>query len=149
MAAAVLPVLITGGLLFTFRPKGPKWWDYLDQIWRAYETAEGLEVSVLPALQVWARMLKEVAGREGKRSERHAAQYQRSAMLFPVDSFDLSCAVVRRELPLWCMFWSFLRSPGGTLWREDDNGITAIFRLCMNRPHHRQCGVRHSVNDRA
>jgi hypothetical protein len=42
-----------------------KWWDYLDQIWSAYETAEGLDVSVLPALQVRTRMLKEVAGREG------------------------------------------------------------------------------------
>jgi hypothetical protein len=66
MAAATLPVLITGSMLFTFRPEGQKWWDYLDQIWTAYETAEGLDASVLPALQVRTRMLKEVAGRDGQ-----------------------------------------------------------------------------------
>jgi hypothetical protein len=66
MAAATLPVLITGSMLFTFRPEGQKWWDYLDQIWSAYEVAEGLDVSVLPALQVRTRMLKEVAGREAQ-----------------------------------------------------------------------------------
>jgi hypothetical protein len=60
-AAAALPVLITGSLLFTFRPAGQKWWDYLDQILSAYETAETVDLSVLPALQVRARMLKEVA----------------------------------------------------------------------------------------
>ena len=66
MAAATLPVLITGSMLFTFRPEGQKWWDYLDQIWSAYEAAEGLDVSVLPALQIRTRMLKEGAGREGQ-----------------------------------------------------------------------------------
>jgi hypothetical protein len=64
MAAATLPVLITSSMLFTFRPEGQKWWDYLDQIWSAYETAETVDVSVLPALQVRVRMLKEVARRE-------------------------------------------------------------------------------------
>jgi hypothetical protein len=49
--------------LFIFRPKGGKWWDYLDQIWSAYETAETVDVSVLPALQVRARMLKAVEAR--------------------------------------------------------------------------------------
>ena len=65
--AAVGPALITGGMLFTFRPRGGKWWDYLDQIERAYEAAETTDLSVLPALQVRARMLEEVvesAGRE-------------------------------------------------------------------------------------
>jgi hypothetical protein len=61
--AATLPVLITASMLFTFRPKDQKWWDYLDQIWSAYETAENLDPSVLPALQVRARMLKAVAAR--------------------------------------------------------------------------------------
>jgi hypothetical protein len=56
--AVTLPVLITGSLLFTFRPHGMDWWDYLDQIWRAYEKAEELDASVLPALQVSTRMLK-------------------------------------------------------------------------------------------
>jgi hypothetical protein len=63
LAAATLPVLITGSMLFIFRPKGGKWWDYLDQIWSAYETAETVDVSVLPALQVRARMLKAVEAR--------------------------------------------------------------------------------------
>jgi hypothetical protein len=64
VAAATLPVLITGSMLFTFRPKGGKWWDYLDQIWAAYAAAERLDVSVLPALQVRARMLKAVEARD-------------------------------------------------------------------------------------
>lgn len=50
-------------MLFTFWPKDRKWWEYLDQIWSAYETAEGVDVSVLPALQVRARMLKAVQAR--------------------------------------------------------------------------------------
>jgi hypothetical protein len=52
MAGATLPVLITGSLLFTFRPKGTDWWDYLDQIWKATLTAENLEEPVLPAVQI-------------------------------------------------------------------------------------------------
>jgi hypothetical protein len=63
VAAVTLPVLITGSMLFMFRPKGGKWWDYLDRIWSAYETAETMDVSVLPALQVRARMLKTVEAR--------------------------------------------------------------------------------------
>jgi len=59
LAAATLPVFITGTLLFAFRPEGKKWWDYLDQIWAAYEQAESLDMSVLPALQVRSRMTKE------------------------------------------------------------------------------------------
>ena len=35
VAAATLPVFITGNLVFAFRPEGEKWWDYLDQIWSA------------------------------------------------------------------------------------------------------------------
>jgi hypothetical protein len=65
-AAAVGPALITGGMLFVFRPRGGKWWDYLEQIERAYEAAETTDLSVLPALQVRARMFEEVesGGRE-------------------------------------------------------------------------------------
>jgi len=63
VAAATLPVLVTGSMLFIFRPKDRKWWDYLDQIWSAYEAAESLDVSVLPALQVRAHMLKAVEAR--------------------------------------------------------------------------------------
>jgi hypothetical protein len=63
--AAVGPALITGGMLFIFRPSGGEWWDYLDQIERAYEAAETTELSVLPALQVRARMLEEVESAGG------------------------------------------------------------------------------------
>jgi hypothetical protein len=62
-AATTLPLFITGSLLFTFRPEGQKWWEYLDRIWSAYETAERVDASVLPALQVRTRILKEVAAR--------------------------------------------------------------------------------------
>lgn len=58
--SATLPVLITGSMLFTFRPEGQQWWDYLDQIWSAYETSDKMPASALPALQVVARMRKEV-----------------------------------------------------------------------------------------
>jgi hypothetical protein len=58
--AATLPVLITASMLFTFRPQDQKWWAYLDQIWIAYETAQTVDLSVLPALQVRTQMHKAV-----------------------------------------------------------------------------------------
>ena len=60
--------MVTGGTLFIFRPRGGKWWDYLDQIERAYEAAETTDLSVLPALQVRARMLEEVESAGGEPS---------------------------------------------------------------------------------
>lgn len=63
LPAAILPLLVTGSLLFRFRPEGQEWWDYLDQIWSAYEKAEAVDVSVLPALQVRAKMLKAAEAR--------------------------------------------------------------------------------------
>lgn len=66
-AAVVRPALITGSMLFIFRPRGGKWWDYLEQIERAYEAAETTDLSVLPALQVRARMLEEVESAGGER----------------------------------------------------------------------------------
>jgi hypothetical protein len=65
-AAAAGPALITGSMLFIFRPRGGKWWDYLDQIERAYEAAETTDLSLLPALQVRARMLEEVESADGE-----------------------------------------------------------------------------------
>jgi hypothetical protein len=62
-AAATLPALITGSMLFTFRPMGRKWWDYLDQIRSAYETAEVTDLSVLPSAAGKGRMLEEVESR--------------------------------------------------------------------------------------
>jgi hypothetical protein len=56
--AASLPVLITGSMLFRFRPRGQDQWDYLDQIWSATETAATLDTTVLPALQVRSHMLQ-------------------------------------------------------------------------------------------
>jgi hypothetical protein len=61
-------------MLFTFRPKGQKWWDYLDQIWSAYETAETVDAAVLPALQVRVRMLKAIRAREAEPSAGDALQ---------------------------------------------------------------------------
>jgi hypothetical protein len=58
LAAATLPLFITGTLLVAFQPAGQEWWDYLDQIWAAYDKAEALDASVLPALEVRARMIK-------------------------------------------------------------------------------------------
>lgn len=49
-SAYILPILITASMLFTFRPKGQKWWEYLDTIWAATETALAVDLSVLPAL---------------------------------------------------------------------------------------------------
>jgi hypothetical protein len=53
-AAASLPVLITGSMLFIFRPRGKEWFEYLDAIESALETAERIDVSVLPALTLRA-----------------------------------------------------------------------------------------------
>jgi hypothetical protein len=53
-AAATLPVLITGSLVFRFCPRGKEWWEYLDQIWSAILTSENLDESVVPAVQVRA-----------------------------------------------------------------------------------------------
>lgn len=57
-AAASLPVLITASLLFTFRPRGKEWWEYLDQIWDATLKAEDLEEPVIPAVQIRAHRIQ-------------------------------------------------------------------------------------------
>jgi hypothetical protein len=69
LAAATLPLFITGTLLVAFSPEGTQWWDYLDQIWNAYENAEALDLAVLPALQVRAHMTRQ-AGESGPASGR-------------------------------------------------------------------------------
>jgi hypothetical protein len=63
-AAAMLPVLLTGSLLFTFKPQAQKWWEYLDQIWSAYEVADGLDESVIPAVQMRARRTEALKANE-------------------------------------------------------------------------------------
>lgn len=50
----------TANLLLTFCPREMDWWEYLDQIWDAAETAERIPLSVLPALMLRAR--RESAG---------------------------------------------------------------------------------------
>jgi hypothetical protein len=55
---ATLPVLVTASMLSTFRPQDQGWETYLDQIWSAYETAQTVELSVLPALLVRTQMHK-------------------------------------------------------------------------------------------
>jgi hypothetical protein len=54
-AAVTLPVLLTGSLLLTFRPRGQKWWDYLDTIENTLDAAAGIDASVLPALTLLTR----------------------------------------------------------------------------------------------
>jgi hypothetical protein len=53
--AATLPLLFTGALLAAFCPHDKHWWEYLDQIWDALQTAERTRLSVLPALHLRAR----------------------------------------------------------------------------------------------
>jgi len=53
--AGMLPLLITANLLATFRPSEKHWWEYLDQIWDAADTAERTSLTVLPALMLRAR----------------------------------------------------------------------------------------------
>jgi hypothetical protein len=62
-SAATFPVLITASLLLRFYPRGMEWYEYLDQIWNAYEAVGSLDTSALPALQVRSRMLKAIEER--------------------------------------------------------------------------------------
>lgn len=58
-------MLITGSMLFTFRPRGgTDWWEYLDQIWSATLAAENLDASALPAVQIRIHRTKLLKARE-------------------------------------------------------------------------------------
>jgi hypothetical protein len=50
-----VPLYTTANLLLGFRPREKHWWEYLDQIWEAAETAERTSLTVLPALMLRAR----------------------------------------------------------------------------------------------
>jgi hypothetical protein len=52
---ATIPLYATANLLLTFSPGEKHWWEYLDQIWDAAETADRTPLSVLPALMLRAR----------------------------------------------------------------------------------------------
>jgi hypothetical protein len=52
---ATVPLFATANLLLTFSPRDKDWWEYLDQIWDAIETAERTSLTVLPALMLRAR----------------------------------------------------------------------------------------------
>jgi hypothetical protein len=45
----------TANLLLTFCPQDKEWWEYLDQIWDAAQTADRTPLAVLPALMLRAR----------------------------------------------------------------------------------------------
>ena len=47
---ATIPLFATANLLLTFCPRDKEWWEYLDQIWDATETAERTSPAILPAL---------------------------------------------------------------------------------------------------
>ena len=50
-----VPLYATANLLLKFGPEEKEWWEYLDQIWEAAETAERTSLTVLPALMLRAR----------------------------------------------------------------------------------------------
>jgi hypothetical protein len=49
-----IPLYTTANLLLKFGPEDKEWWEYLDQIWDAAETAEHTSLTVLPALMLRA-----------------------------------------------------------------------------------------------
>jgi len=49
-----IPLYTTANLLLAFAPREKHWWEYLDQIWDAAETADRTSLSVLPALMLRA-----------------------------------------------------------------------------------------------
>jgi hypothetical protein len=50
--AVMLPLQVTGTLLLAFLPRGKHWWEYLDVIENALDTAEQADLSLLPALML-------------------------------------------------------------------------------------------------
>ena len=54
-AIVPIPLYATANLLLTFSPGEKHWWEYLDQIWDATETADRTSLTVLPALMLRAR----------------------------------------------------------------------------------------------
>lgn len=54
-APATVPLYATASLLSKFTPADKEWWEHLDQIWDAAETAERTSLTVLPALMLRAR----------------------------------------------------------------------------------------------
>jgi hypothetical protein len=49
---ATIPLFATANLISKFSPEEKDWWEYLDQIWDAAETAERTSLTVLPALML-------------------------------------------------------------------------------------------------
>jgi hypothetical protein len=52
---ASVPIFTTAALLISYRKHGTDWWDYLDQIENALETADPLSEDVVPALLLLSR----------------------------------------------------------------------------------------------
>ena len=50
-----IPLFATANLLLKFGPEEKEWWEYLDQIWDAADTADRTSLTVLPALMLRAR----------------------------------------------------------------------------------------------
>jgi hypothetical protein len=51
---ATVPLFTTANLLLTFCPRDKEWWEYLNQIWDSAEAADGISLTVLPALMLRA-----------------------------------------------------------------------------------------------
>lgn len=62
--AVTVPVLITASLLRRFCPHGQEWFEYLDEIWSAYLTAENLAERALPAVHIRLRRAEAMAIRD-------------------------------------------------------------------------------------
>ena len=54
-AIVPVPLYATANLLLAFSPSEKHWWEYLDQIWDAAETADRTPLATLPALILRAR----------------------------------------------------------------------------------------------
>lgn len=52
--SGTIPLYATAKMLLAFCPRNKDWWEYLDQIWAATETAERISLFVLPALMIRA-----------------------------------------------------------------------------------------------
>jgi hypothetical protein len=63
---ATVPLFATANLVLSFCPRDKEWWEYLDQIWEAAETAERTSLTVLPALMLRAH--KESTTQDANRS---------------------------------------------------------------------------------
>lgn len=59
----MIPLQVTSTLLLAFRPSGQHWWEYLDRIESALDTAEQADLSILPALMLRSQRVRGAASK--------------------------------------------------------------------------------------